>query len=321
MNLPEVRTQDVDEPPAAHVSTRPEYEPLAPVIRLAPEPPEPDRYTLALRRRRRRRIVVVCVLGSATIAALTVWQVRSASAHYERGRRALADEQYYAAVQELGAAHIFGFSYRDADALAKEAREALDEGIAEAVRRARVEEAVRRLTERADAFVTRGAADDVLRVLTEARRRVPEGPLSSNEFTLGLLDTLARRVTQAADDAISRGRWGIAETYAVALRAIHPDDETALSLAVQARLGERLERKLTDARAAARRGEWRRALRLATAVLDAWPGFKGAAAVAGEARAALAPKPAPAPQPTAAAATAPPQTTPTAPSTPPPPPP
>jgi hypothetical protein len=319
--LLEVPAQDAHEPPAIHVSTNPEYEPLAPVIRLAPEPPESDRYSLALHRRRRRRIVVACLIGLAAMAAVTVWQVRSASAHYDRGRRALADEQYYAAVQELGAAHIFGFSYRDADALAKEAREALDEGIAEAVRRARVEEAVRRLTERADAFLTRGAADDVLRVLTEARRRVPEGPLSSNEFTLGLLDTLSRRITQAADGAISGGRWGIAETYAVALRAIHPDDETALSLAVKARLGERLQRKLADARAAARRGEWRRALRLATSVLDGWPGFQGAAAVAAEARAALAPKPAPAPEPTAAAPTTPAQTTPTAPSTPPPPPP
>lgn len=303
------------------MSTRPEYEPLAPVIRLAPEPPEPDRYTLALRRRRRRRIVVACLLGLAAMATVTAWQVRSASAHYERGRRALADEQYYAAVQELDAAHVFGFSYRDAGALAETARKALDEGIAEAVRRARVEEAVRRLTERADAFLTKGAADEVVRVLAEARRRVPEGPLSSNAFTLGLLDTLARRITQAAADAISGGRWGIAETYAVALRTIHPDDEKALSLAVQARLGERLQRKVADARAAARRGEWRRALRLATAVLDAWPGFKGAAAVAGEARAALAPEPTPSPEPTATATTAPPQTTPTAPSTPPPPPP
>ena len=49
------------------------------------------------------------------MATVTAWQVRSASAHYERGRRALADEQYYAAVQELDAAHVFGFSYRDAE--------------------------------------------------------------------------------------------------------------------------------------------------------------------------------------------------------------
>ena len=276
------------------MSTRPEYEPLAPVIRLAPEPPEPDRYTLALRRRRRRRIVVACLVGLAALAAVTAWQVRSASAHYERGRRALADEQYYAAVQELEAAHVFGFSYRDADALSQEAREALDEGITEAVRRARVEESVRRLTERADAFLTKGAAEEVLRVLTEARRRVPEGPLTSNEFTLGLLDALTRRVTQPPrrPQPQKLGDRRHIRRGAPRDRSRHRD---GARLAGGRGWASAYRTNWPMPASAARRGEWRRALRLARAVLDAWPGFQGAAAVAGEARAALAPRPAPAP--------------------------
>lgn len=258
-------------------------------------------------------------LGIALALALSVWEVQSAAAHYERGRQALAGEQYYAALQELSAARILVFSYRDADALAARAREALDDGIAQAVRGARLEDAVRRSVERAGALLTKGEAADVERALADARERVPYGPLSSDVFTLALLETLTKRLTNATRGAMADSRWGTAATYAAALLAIDPEGASARRLTQRAQRGGVLQRRLDDARAAARRGEWRRTLRVATNVLDAWPGFPGAASLVGEARAALAPRPTP--SPTVSAATATPQPTPPAPSTPTPPPP
>jgi hypothetical protein len=301
------------------LSTRPDTSHAVTVLQLAPEPPEVDRYTQALRRRKRRRIALACALGVTLALALMVWEMRSAAAHYDRGREALADEQYYAALQELSAARILVFSYRDAEALASEAREALDEGIAQAVRRARAEAAVRRLVERADTLLTKGVAAEVERVLVEARSRVPDGPLTSDTFTLALLDTLGRRLTSAVREALADSRWGLAGTYAAALLAIDPESQAAGRLAQKAELGARLQDKVDDARAAARRGEWRRTLRLAEAVVAQWPGFPGAASLAARARTALTPEPTP--TPTATATSAPPPPTPTAPSTPTPPPP
>lgn len=272
------------------MTTRPQYEPLTEVVRIASGSPDDDPYQQAMRRRRRWRIVAACVVVLAAIAVFMTWEVRAAASHYRRGQEALADEQYYAAIQEFDEARILFFSYRDAGTLSVRAREELDAGIAAAVRSARQEDGVRRLVERA---------------LTDARRRVPEGPLSTNVFTLSLLDTLSGRLAEAAGDALAAAHWAAARAYAAALLAIDPADADGTALVERADLGARLERQLGDARAAARRGQWRQALRLAKAVLDEWPGFTGAAALVREAKAALAPRPRPTPTPTATA-TAPP---------------
>lgn len=272
------------------MSTRPQYEPLTEVVRIASGSPDDDPYQQAMRRRRRWRIVAACVVVLAAIAVFMTWEVRAAASHYRRGQEALADEQYYAAIQEFDEARILFFSYRDAGTLSVRAREELDAGIAAAVRSARQEDGVRRLVERA---------------ITDARRRVPEGPLSTNVFTLSLLDTLSGRLAEAAGDALAAAHWAAARAYAAALLAIDPADADGTALVERADLGARLDRQLGDARAAARRGQWRQALRLAKAVLDEWPGFTGAAALVREAKAALAPRPRPTPTPTATA-TAPP---------------
>ena len=82
--------------------------------------------------------------------------------------------------------------------------------------------------------------------------------------------------------------------------------------------------KLGEAQDAARRGQWREALRLALAVVAARKDFPGAAALVADARVALAPKPKPKPAPTQAPVVAAPpdtggSTTPTTPPQPPPP--
>ncbi len=287
------------------MSTRPQYEPLTEVVRIASGLPEDDPYQRAIRRRRHWRIVAACVVVLAAIAVFMTWEVRTAASHYRRGQEALGDERYYAAIQEFDEARILFFSYRDAGTLSVRAREELDAGIAAAVRSARQEDGVRRLVERAASSLTKDEAAAVERALTDARRRVPEGPLSTNVFTLSLLDTLSGRLAEAAGDALAAAHWAAARAYAAALLAIDPEDADGTALVERADLGARLERQLGDARAAARRGQWRQALRLAEAVLDEWPDFAGAAALVREAKAALAPRPRPTPTPTATA-TAPP---------------
>ena len=85
--------------------------------------------------------------------------------------------------------------------------------------------------------------------------------------------------------------------------------------------GEAAAPKLAEAKAAARRGEWRTALRLALAVTAVRKDFPGAAALVADARVALTPKPKPTPTPTPTFAPAPPPPPPAAGTTTPPQPP
>ena len=110
------------------MSTRPEHEPRAPVIQLVPEPPPPDPYEQA-DRRRRVGLVIAAGVVLALVVLLAAWTVRSAAGHYERGREALDARRYSTAIQEFNAARVVVFSYRDADALAAEAAEALNAGM------------------------------------------------------------------------------------------------------------------------------------------------------------------------------------------------
>ena len=125
----------------------------------------------------------------------------------------------------------------------------------------------------------KGDADAAARALTDARERVPEGELSGDSFTLALVHALARRLNTMCRQALADGRWGIAGMCAKALLAIDPEDAAALRFTATARRGADLQERLDGARAAADRGQWRRALRRAAAVLDAWPGFPGAASL------------------------------------------
>lgn len=247
------------------------------------------------RRRRRRVMLAAAVVAGVAIVAVGLMLVRTASGHYERGRRALDAEQYLVALQEFNAAHVLGIPYRDAEALAAEAREALDARYRQAAAERRVEEAVVRLVQRAASSLKAGDAAAVEQALMRARGRVPEGLLSTEATTLALLDELAVGVREAGRSALADGRWTAAASYASALLAIDPDDAAARRLSERAASAIALQRDLDRARAAADRGEWRAALRLAQRVLERWPGFPGAAALVERARAALAPKPTPSP--------------------------
>ena len=307
-------------PPGSPVSTRPEYEPPAPVIKLAPDPPPPDPFAEAASKRR-LRVALASGIVLALVASFAAWTVRSAEGHYDRGREALVAERYSTAIQEFNAARLIVVPYRDAETLAAVAASALNERMRqEAVRETRLEDAVRDFVQLADLNLGRGDGDGAERALSDARDLVPKGTLSSDPFTLVLLHALSRRLDGMCRRALADGRWDSAHTYAVALRAIDPRDASGARLADRAQLGARLQDRLDDARAAARRGKWRRVLRLARAVLDDWPGFPGAAPLATEARQALARRPA-GQSPTVSPETPTSQTTPAAPTAPTPPPP
>ena len=298
----------------ANVTAERANRPVAAPLRWAPRPPSPDPYRQEARRRR-FKLAIVCGGVLALVALLAVWSVRSAAAHYERGRQALDAERYSEAIQELNAARILAFPYRDADTLAAEAADALNSDMMqEAQRQTRLENAVRAYVRLADTSLRKGDAAATARALASARELVPEGELPGDSSTLALLRGLATRLNDTCRKALAEGRWRTAAVCTQAALLIDPKDAAALRLTAKTRRGAQLQERLDDARAAADRGQWKRALLQATAVLDAWPGFPGAASLVSAAKTALAPKPTPSP-------TAAPPTTPPAPPPPAPPPP
>ena len=242
------------------------------------------------------------------VVLLALWHVRSAAAHYERGRRALEAQQYSAAIREFNDARFILFSYRDAEELAAQAAEAATSDMRrEAASQTRLKNLVHDAVILADTSLVKGDAAAAARALTDARERMPEGELSGDLFILDVLRVLAQRLNSTCRRALVDGRWGTARVCAEALLAIEPGDAAALRFSATASRGADLQEQLDDARAAADRGQWRRALRRAAAVLDAWPGFPGAASLVDKAREALAPRPTPppttAPRPTPPAPT------------------
>ena len=91
---------------------------------------------------------------------------------------------------------------------------------------------------------------------------------------------------------MQEARWVRAGHFAAAYLVLDPSDE-AMPRSLRARTGEKLRTELADARAAARRGQWRTALRMALAVVAVRKDFPGAAALVADARVALTPKPKP----------------------------
>ncbi len=267
------------------------------------EPPSWD----ALKRRHRTRVrLLIGIVVAAAIAAGVLAMVVSAAGHYERGRQAMAARHFGAAVEEFAAARILTFPYRDATALREQAQLELELDAANADVERQQRAALANLLRTAADKLEARAPDAVVAALREARILVPEGPLATTSGQIVMATRLASSLTAAGREALRGGHWGQAGTYGAALLLLDPADDGGLNLADRSRTATRLQDDLDAARAAARHGRWREALRLARAVLHRWPGFPGAAAVVTSARVALAPKPtpsataAPAPAPTAA---------------------
>ena len=241
--------------------------------------------------------LVILVLALALIGVLQ----GIAATHYARGVEALQGSLVRRGDSPNSPlARVLIFPYRDAQNLAEQAQRALSRrtrsGSIKPDRRCRhptregqppLKPATRTVSS-PPANDPHGRPADAPRGVGAVRRSV---------------DVLAKDLTVASREALSHRAWRRGGSYAAALLVLEPSSELAARLGAQAQKGEDLSVKLGKAKAAARRGQWRTALRMALAVLAARRTSLGAEAVVADARRALAPKPKPAKTQTASTAT------------------
>ncbi len=255
---------------------------------------------LAARKRARTVRAALVVLSVALVIGGLFW---IAATHYARGVEALKVHSYSTAVSEFSVARVLVFPYRDAQALEEQARSAL---LAEYARLDQAEArdaAIVAQLESVGARLEAGDVDGVLAGLQVIDANDLQAALAGDETVRESAGVLAEDLAAASRKALDNAAWGRAGDLAAALLVLEPSSERGQTLEARARTGKELSAKLGEAKDAARRGEWRAALRLALAVLAVRKGFPGAAAVVADARDALAPKPAPT-RPTPAATTA-----------------
>jgi hypothetical protein len=261
-----------------------------------------DPYPAAGRRRLVLRVAVGVLLVAGMLGAL-VWV---AAGHYSRGVAALNDGAYSLATAELSAATVLVFPYRDAQALEAQARQGLQ---AEIAAREAQEETVNAILAQLRGAGARLDAGDAVGVLA-ALEAIPAVELRSavraSDEGKESVTTMAEDLTTAATAALKKEQWTRAGRFAAALLVLRPSSGAAATLAERAETGRRLSAKLQEARAAARDGRWREALRLALAILSVRQEFPGAEALVADARVALKPKPKPKPTPAPVATQAPP---------------
>lgn len=248
---------------------------------------------------RRRRVIALRVgLVVALLAVVVGALVWVAAGHYARGVAALEDGAYSRAISEFSAANVIVFSYRDAATLEEQARRALGERqTALQAEQARVDAVVAGL-ETASRRLRAGDAAAVLATLEGLSQADLGGAVAKDELAATSAAALGEDLAAAAKTAMQRAEWVRAGILAAAYLVLEPSDEEIAALAQRARTGEKLRAQLAEAKAAAGRGQWRQALRLALAVTAVRKAFPGAAALVADARAALAPKPKPTPRPT-----------------------
>jgi hypothetical protein len=262
---------------------------------------------LAAHRRLRALRVALVVLALALVIGVLVW---IAAAHYARGVYALKVHSYSWAASEFAAARVLVFPYRDARSLEEQAQRALEveDDLREQAEARRA--AVVTQFKTADARLEASDADGVLATLQAINSNDLKAALDRSGPARELADALAVDLAAALRKALGNAAWVRAGRFAAALLVLEPSSEQAIALGARARVGEELNVRLGKAKDAARRGEWRAALRIALAVLAVQKDFPGVAAVVADARDALAPKPKPAatqPAPAAPTVASPPQ--------------
>ena len=254
----------------------------------------------------RRRLVLGIAVPVVIVVAVLVLLVLNAQRHYSQGVEALEDGRYHDAVSELAAADLVVISYRDSALLADNARRQIRvETGGQQQAQARLEAVTASLAAATTAFENESIAEVVA-----ALRSVPAADLravlSEDDASRQAAKALAVDITTEGRKALTRLEWSRAARYAAALLLVDPASVVAGEITTKAEAVQKLSSKLAEAKAAARDGEWRKALRLALAVQTAHKGFPGAASLVADARVALKPKPQPA---AAAAVTAPAATT------------
>jgi hypothetical protein len=280
--------------------------------RSADSAPPYDTATVSDWRRRAIGVVVaVALVAGGTLAILLL----TAESHYDRGRVALQAGAYATAADEFARARPLGLPFRDAATLEQDARRTLAASAATRRLEAARNDAVLKQLDKAGARLRTGDPDGVLAALKKAEATDLRGVLSASSAARDVAGRLADGIAGATNAALKTRAWHRSDVLLAALLILEPGNTEASSLDKRIRAGQRLSATLAGARAAAKRGNWRTALRLVTAVLAADKSYPGAARLAARARVALAPKPKPsvtAAAPAAPAAT----TTSSAPSTP-----
>jgi hypothetical protein len=273
---------------------------------------------LTARRRLLALRVTLGILAMTLVFGAVLWV---AAAHYGRGVHALRLHSYAWAASEFAAARILVFPYRDARSLEAQARSALSaEDALREQANARSAAVVAQLEE-AGARLKASDANGVLATLLAIDKGDLRATLERSDIARESAAALSVELAAASRSALGNAAWDRAGRFAAALLVLKPTSEVAVALAARARTGDELSAELGKAKDAARRGEWRAALRIALAVLAVQKHFPGAAAVVADARDALAPKPKPKPKPVATTAAPPPPATGGSATPPPPPPP
>ncbi|MCX6638006.1 MAG: hypothetical protein NT090_23360 [Acidobacteria bacterium] len=258
-----------------------------------------DPYLAARKRARAVRAALVVLIVALVIGGL-VW---IAATHYARGVEALKVHSYSTAVSEFSVARVLVFPYRDARSLEEQARRALLAEYARLDQADARDAAIVAQLGSVGARLEAGDAEAVLAGLQVIDTDDLQAALAGDDTARQSAGVLAEDLAAASRKALDNSAWGRAGRLAAALLVLEPSSKLGETLGARARTGEELSAKLGKAKDAARRGEWRAALRLALAVLAIRKGFPGAAAVVADARDALAPKPkrvAPRPAPAAA---------------------
>ena len=230
-------------------------------------------------------VALVAVCGAGLLVA-------NAQRHYTRGVAALHEGAYVRAQAELSAARLVVVPYRDSALLEEHAADEVRLEAEETYTAdARVDAVGTALKGAAAALKDRDAArfvDALSSVASDDLQNV----LRSDPAARKAEQTLAQGLTTIVRTALSARKWDRAETWTAALLALEPASAEAATLSLKVKKGRELSGRLADARDAARRGQWRKALRLALGVAAVRRGFPGASTLIAEARRKLAPKPA-----------------------------
>jgi hypothetical protein len=238
----------------------------------------------------RRRRLIVAVVVAAIVVCIAGLLVANAQVHYSRGLAALDQGDYVRAQAELSAARLVVLPYRDSAQLADRAGNGIR---LEAAKTQAVNESaagVATALERAQAALERRDAAQFRAAVVSVPASEIQAVLSDDVSAQKAEQTLARGVTAIVENALRTQKWDKAETWTAALLALRPAAPEAVDFSLKVKKGRQLSARLAEARGAARRGEWRKALRLALGVAAVRKGFPGASAVIAEARRELAAK-------------------------------
>jgi hypothetical protein len=236
----------------------------------------------------RLRRVLVGVIVALVIVCAAGLVVANAQRHYSTGVNALHRGDYVKAQEELAAASLLVAPYRDSAVLEDQAENKVQLDAERTFAADQRESAVATAFESAAAALKARDAGHFTAALVPVAGATLRRVLRTNPDAQLEEQTLARGVATIVENALDAQRWGKAEVWTAALVALRPASPEAEAFKQKVEKGRVLSARLADAKEAVRRGEWRKALRLALGVAAVRKGFPGVSTVVAEARRELA---------------------------------